>query len=184
MPKVPTVDVAAALEEQMTDGLTEARQRHAVALAEYRDGLRRMNAAEGSLPPDEAERLLAAARDLGIPPKRLADDAATLLRHARVEAAIEQVFQHYAEQQAPLPELKADLDAATQRWLEVKTRCEGEMRDAEADLNARRQAWHAVASLRPARVDDQQTELVRLRNVSPYLFDDVEPEMLRRMVQH
>lgn len=183
MPQAALVDVAAALQQSLSDVLTQARAKHAADLAAYREGVRGMADAGGSLPPEQAERLLAAARDLGIPPGRLADDATIMLRHARIEAAIEEVFQHYAEQQAPLPKLKEDLDAATQRWLEVKTRCEQEMRDAEAALNTKQRAWEEVASLRPARVDEQQTELLRLRNLSPYLFADCEPEMLRRMVQ-
>ncbi len=183
MPQAARVDVAAALQQSVADVLTQARAKHAADLATYREGVRGMAEAGGTLPPDQAERMLAAARDLGIPPGRLADDVSTMLRHSRVEAAIAEVFQHFAEQQAPLPKLKEDLDAATQRWLEVKTRCEQEMRAAEAELNTRQRAWEKVASLRPSRVDEQQTELVRLRNVSPYLFADCEPEMLRRMVQ-
>ena len=183
MPTIPTADVAAALEQQMADVLTQARERHAAALADYRSGLRRMNAAGGSLPPDELARLLDVCRELGIMPERLSADAVNLLRHDRQTAAIEAIHQRNVSRREPLPKLQGDVDAATQQWLEVKTRCEQEMRKAEAELNTCLRALEQVASVRDERADEQYAERRLLEDSAPHLYRDVEPDHLRRILQ-
>jgi limonene-1,2-epoxide hydrolase len=182
MPQAARVDVAEALEVSLADVLTQARDKHAADLATYREGVRGMAEAGGTLPPDQAERLLAAARNLGIPPARLAADATTMLRHSRHAAAIEAAMQRNAKQGQLVAEAKAKLDAETPLFVQVRVECMGKMKAAEARLNELQRDYSKAQAVRHERVDEQQSSMVQLENAAPHLFRDIEPEMLRRLL--
>lgn len=157
-----------------------AEERHATHLAEYREGVRRMALSAGNLSTEEAERVLHASRELGIPAERISTDGEIMLRACKLESEIEAVLTRNASQREPLPRLKAELDAVTETWLKVRVECEQRLKAAEAELNAATNAYNAVERLRDERVDQQQADLNNVRNAAPWLFGDVSAATLRR----
>lgn len=182
MPQAARVDVAEALEVSLADVLTQAHEKHAADLAIYREGVRGMAEAGGTLPPAQAERLLAVCRDLGIPPARLAADATIMLRHSRHAAAIEAAMQRNAERDRMVTEAEAKVNAETPVFMKVRVECMGKIQAAEARLNEAQRGYSKAQSVRHERVDEQQSSMLQLENAAPYLFRDIEPEVLRRFM--
>jgi hypothetical protein len=179
---VAEVDAAANLQHSLADVAAQAQQRHADDLRAYREGIRRMAANEGRLPPDDAERLIAASRSLGISAKRIADDTSTMLHVSRVEAEIESIMANNVKRREPLEQLREDHSKAQETFTRVRVECEQKLKAAEADLTAKHRAVQAIENQRDERVDAQQATLLALRNSAVHLFSDVSPEALRRIV--
>jgi hypothetical protein len=78
--------------------------------------------------------------------------------------------------------LKAKHDAESAEFVKVKAECDTRMKAAEAKLNEAYRAYAEADSVRHERVDQQQEDMRRLWNASPYLFEHVDPEALRRIV--
>jgi hypothetical protein len=179
---VTSVDVVDQLAAATTDVLREARAKYAEDLDAYRRGVTTMADTGGTLPPDEAERLLAACRALGIPAGRLAEDATVMLRHRRLTAEMDARLERNARHHEAVMVLKAKHDAESAEFVKVRTECDTRMKAAEAKLNEAHRAYAQADSVRSERVDQQQEDMRRLWNASPYLFEHVDPEALRRIV--
>jgi hypothetical protein len=176
------VDVAAAMRQADTDVFAEAREQFNARLRAYRQGVAAMAANEGRLPPDQAEQLLTVCRDLGIPPARLDTDVVTMIRHSRLVDAINAVMEKADQQARVVAELQAEVDVETAAFRKVKVEHDQRLRAAEARLNEVQRRHAAAAAVRPPRVHDQQSDMLRLRNVSPHLWSDIDADTLRRLV--
>lgn len=182
MTDTSVVDVLQKLESAGTDVLREARAKFADDLDAYRRGVAAMADTGGTLPPDEAERLLAACRALGIPPGRLANDATVIVRHRRLAAEMDARLERNARHHEAVAVLKAKYDAESAAFMKVKTECDTRLKAAEAKSSEAYRAYAQADAVRSERVDEQQEGIRQLRNASPYLFDAIDPEALRRIV--
>lgn len=183
MPQAARVDAAEALAQSLTDVVAKARDRHAADLATYREGIRRMSAEDGTLPPEESQRLLDAAARLGIPPDRLAADATIMLRHGRLTAHIDAVMQKAEQQARVVAGLQVEKDAESIAFGKVKVECDQRMRAAEASMNEVSRRYAAAAAVRPERLDEQRSGMRSLEDAAPHLFRDLDAEDLRRLLQ-
>lgn len=178
-----TVDVAARMRQADTDVFAEARQQFAARLRAYRQGVAAMAKAEGmTLPADEAEQLLAVCRDLGIGHERLSADVVTMLRHDRLVTAVDAVMSQAEQQARVVAERQAEVDAERAAFVKVKAECDQRVRAAEAKVNEVQRRLAAAAAVRPERVDDKRSDMMRLRHEAPHLFEDVDADTLRRIV--
>lgn len=183
MPQAARVDVAEVFAQSLADVVAEARDRHAGDLSTYREGVRRMAEADGTLPPEESQRLLDAATRLGIPPDRLAADATIMLRHGRLVAHIEAAMQRAEKQAQVVADLKAKADAEAPVFIRVRSECMAKIAAAEARLIEAQRLYREAEAVRPERVDEQQSSMRNLEIAAPHLFRDLDADALRRVVQ-
>jgi len=181
-PAPAPVDVAAAMRQTDTDVFAEAREQFNARLRAYREGVAAMAANEGRLPPDQAEQLLTVCRDLGIQHERLSADAVVMIRYSRLVDAINAVMEKADERARVVAGLQAEADAADAAFVKVKTEHDQRLRAAEAKVNEARRRLSAAAAVRMERVDEQQTDMMRLRQQAPHLWSDIDPDTLRRLV--
>lgn len=180
--RADTVDVAVMMRQADTDVFHEARQQFADRLRAYRQGIARMADNEGKLPADEAEQLLSVTRDLGISPDRLSADVMTLIRHSRLSASVDAVMTQAGEQARVVASLKAELDAETAVFSKIKSECDHRVREADVRLAVVERRHAKAAAVRHERTDDKQAEMMRLRNQSPHLYQEIDAEALRRIL--
>jgi hypothetical protein len=176
------VDVAEAMQRAAEDVLIQARDKHATDLATYREGVRRMAAGGGRLPPEEAERLLAACRSLGVPPERLSVDVGFVLQHDGLAAEMEAIRVRNAAKQEPIPRLEAEATEAGRHWSAVRNECEGRLREAESRLTQARLAVERALRVPMEKTDQKEREMRRVEGAAPHVFHDVEPGQLRRII--
>lgn len=176
------VDVAAAMQRGTTDVFAEAREQFTARLRAYREGVAAMAANEGKLPPDQADGLLAVCRDLGIGHERLSADVVVMIRYGRLVDAINAVMEKADERARKVAELQAEADAEDVAFMKVKTAADQSVRAAEAKVNEVRRRLSAAAAVRIERVDEQQADMMRLHGQAPHLWNDIDPDALRRIV--
>lgn len=176
------VDVAAMLRQGETDVVAEVRAKFAESLENYRQGVRRLAESGGTLPADEADVVLRACRELDIPADRLSDDAVTMIRYSRLQAAMEEIHQRNAERGERAAQLKAALDAERAAFIPARVEAERLLREANARLDAATRAYEKAANERIERIDEQAAEARRLESIAPHLFGNLEPDQLRRVI--
>jgi len=181
-PAPAPVDVAAAMRQTDTDVFAEAREQFNARLRAYREGVAAMAANEGRLPPDQAEQLLTVCRDLGIQHERLSADAVVMIRYGRLVDAINVVMAKADQQARVVAGLQAEADAEDVAFVKVKTAADQSVRAAEAKVNEVRRRLSAAAAVRIERVDEQQADMMRLHGQAPHLWNDIDPDALRRIV--
>ena len=183
MSKPEMVDVAAALHQAAADVLTQARDRHAAHLAVYREGVRRMAATGGSLPPDEADKLLAACQTLDIPADAIEFDVARMAQHEAAAAEITAIEARNAQRQEPIPRLQAEFEKASAHWRAEKEECDLRLQAAQAAVTAARRALEKAHAVRMESSDPKRVEMLAIADRSPHLFKPVDAERLRRIIR-
>lgn len=183
MIKSAAVDVTATLKQAADDVLSKARFRHEAALAAYQAGVRGMATSGGTLPPDDADRLLAACQALDIPADRLALDVFQMQRHEAAAAEILAIEARNIERQEPIPRLQAAVEQETAAWLALKEDCDARLKAAQATLTAARKAAEAAHRVRLESSEPQQREMLSIADRCPHLFKPVDAERLRRIVR-
>lgn len=183
MSKPEMVDVAAALHQAAADVLTQARDRHAAILAVYREGVRRMAATGGSLPPDEADKLLAACQTLDIPADAIEFDVARMTQHEAAAAEITAIEARNTQRQEPIPRLQAEFEKASAHWRAEKEECDLRLQAAQAEVTAARRALEKAHAVRMESPDRKQLEMLAVEERCPHLFRSVDAEQLRRVVR-
>lgn len=177
------VDVAAAMRAADTNVFTQAKERFDAALVTYREGIRRLAATGGTLPPDEAEVLLRAARDLEVPAERLDADMVTIMRHGRAASVIAEIDARNHEQGERAARLRAIHEDEKAKWLVVKRECDQRLAAALERYDAAQRQLDQAERQPMERADDQHAECRRHEDSAPHLFRSVDPDQLRRIVR-
>lgn len=177
------VDVAAAMRQAGTNVIEQARAKFDADIASYREGVRRMVENDGTLPPDEADVLLKACRDLDIPVERMEQDVVTLIRHGRVVVKIADTQARNLKRGEHAQQLEQALAVERQHWGVVRVDCDQRLKAAGATVDAAQLAYEKASRIPDERVHEQQAEQKQLEEMALYLFGPVEPEQLRRIVR-
>lgn len=176
------VAVVETFTNAMQDVWQQAEQQFSDNLATYRAGVRAMAESGGTLPPGEANKLLAASQALGVSPERLADDAAVFIHIRSIEARIEAVNTRNAERKQPLPRLQQELEAAKAEWSQVRVECEQRLKAAQDAVTQKERAVSAIVGMRDERAEDEQAQVRTLHDRNPHLFGSITADQLRRML--
>lgn len=150
--------------------------------ATYRRLVARMAESAGTLPPDEADELVRVCETLGIPPERLSDDAAAVMKMNRLHAEMNAVHQRNTARMEPLPRLEAEMQVAQAEWNRIREECESRLRIAQNDLTAKRNAYEKLLMTRNESTESIDREAMRLRERNAHLFAPVSRETLQRIV--
>ena len=177
------VDVAAAMRQVGTNVMEQARAKFDADIASYREGVRRMVENDGTLPPDEADVLLKACRDLDIPVERMEQDVVTVIRHGRVVVKIADTHARNLKRAEHAQQLEQVLAGERQQWGVVRVDCEQRLKAAGAKVDAAQLAYEKVSRIPDERINEQQAEQKQLEEMALHLFGPVEPEQLRRIVR-
>lgn len=180
--KIDAVAVAAVMRQADANVMEQAHAKYAADLDTYRRGVRRAAETGGTLAPDEADTLLQVARALGITAERLEADIVTIIRHGRITAVIGKIHERNEERAIRAAQLKARLEAEREAFIPQRVEAERILREANARLDAANRDYEKAANERYERVDEQTAEARRLEDAAPYLFRDLEPGHLRRIV--
>jgi hypothetical protein len=178
-----SIDVAAAMRQAGTSVMEQAKAKFDADVVTYREGVRRMAESGGTLPPDEADVLLRACRDLDIPVERMEQDVVTVIRHGRAAEKIADILARNQTRGEHAARLERDLEVERQQWLAVKSECDQRLKAAEAKLEAARRAFEQASRAPDERADEPRAECRRLEDTAPHLFNSVEPEQLRRIMR-
>ena len=178
MPKA--VAVVEKFTQSMHDVREHAERQHHELVQTYRRGVETMARTGGTLPPNEADALLAAARTLGISPDRMSDDAAVFMHIANLQSRIDAIEARNVERRAPLAQLQSNLDAARAEWARVKPECDRRLAEAQVAVTAADQALARVANQRDERADNEQQQIRQLRDRHPHLFATLTADEMRR----
>ena len=183
MSKSDAVDIAAVLHQAAADVLSQARDRHSSDLAAYQAGIRGMAASGGTLPADEAQRLLAVCQSLAIPVSRLELDVLLIQRHEAALAEIAAIEARNVKRQEPIPRLQAEFEQASAYWRAEKEECDLRLQAAQAKVTAARRAVEKAHAARMEPSDHKQREKIAVEDQAPHLFLTVDAERLRRIVR-
>jgi hypothetical protein len=176
------VAVVDAYGQAMHDVIARAEAAYENSTATYRRLVAAMADSGGTLPPDQSDELVAACQSLGIPPERLADDAATIASVKRLTAQIEEVQQRNTARLAPLPGLQAAHETAQAEWLRVSGECQQRMKAAQADAAEKRKAYETLLNSRNESHERHDRDLLQIRDLNPHLFGPVSRDKLKHAI--